>query len=46
MGTSNAKASSNTNYYERADQVPGFRLKGHNVLEVKAGIKWAKEWSI
>jgi len=46
MGTSNKRASMNPNYYSRGDQIPGFKISGHNVLAIREGIKFAKQHAI
>jgi len=35
MGTSVARSSMNTDFYTRGDAIPGFRIDGNNVFEVK-----------
>lgn len=46
MGTSVERSSMNTEFYKRGDVIPGFRIEGNNVYEVKQAFKWAKNWSI
>ena len=46
MGTSNARASHNTNYYARGDLIPGFKIEGQNILAVREAMKWAKDWCV
>lgn len=46
MGTSNARAAANTNYYARGDTVPGFKVDAQNVLIVRESMKWAKQFAI
>lgn len=41
MGTSQDRAAHNTNFYERGDKIPGFKIEGQNVLAVREAIKWA-----
>lgn len=41
MGTSQDRAAHNTNFYERGDKIPGFKIEGQNVLMVREAIKWA-----
>lgn len=46
MGTSIDRASHNTKFYTRGDQIPGFKIDAQNVLVVKEAMKWAKDYSI
>jgi pyruvate dehydrogenase E1 component alpha subunit len=46
MGTSAEKASHNPNFYQRGDLIPGIRLSGQNVLQVREIVKIAKEYAI
>ena len=46
MGTSNARASHNTNFYARGDLIPGFKCEGQNVLIVREALKFAKKWCV
>jgi pyruvate dehydrogenase E1 component alpha subunit len=46
MGTSVERSSMNTEFYTRGDAIPGFRVEGNNVYEVREAFKWAKGWSI
>lgn len=46
MGTSNARASSNTNYFARGDAVPGFKCDAQNVLMVRETMKWTKQFCL
>lgn len=46
MGTSVARASMNIDFYKRGDVIPGVRLEGNNVFEIREAFKWAKKWSI
>lgn len=46
MGTSIERSSMNPLIYTRGDKIPGIRLDGNNVFEVKAMTNWAKNWSI
>ena len=46
MGTSNERASANTNYYSKGDTIPGFRCDAQNVLMVRETMKWSKEWML
>jgi pyruvate dehydrogenase E1 component alpha subunit len=42
MGTSNARAAHNTNYYARGDKIPGFKCDAQNILMVRETMKWTK----
>lgn len=46
MGTSNARAAANTDYYTRGDVIPGFKCDAQNVLMVRETMKWTKEYCI
>jgi pyruvate dehydrogenase E1 component alpha subunit len=46
MGTSNARAAANTEYYTRGDVIPGFRCDAQNVLMVRETMKWTKNWML
>jgi pyruvate dehydrogenase E1 component alpha subunit len=46
MGTSNARASANTNYYSKGDTIPGFKIDAQNVLIVRETMSWAKQWCL
>lgn len=46
MGTANARAAANTNYYARGDTIPGFKCDAQNVLIVRETMKWTKEYCI
>jgi len=46
MGTSVTRASMNIDFYKRGDVIPGIRLEGNNVFEIREAFKWAKKWSI
>lgn len=35
MGTANARAAANTNYYSRLDLIPGIKADGQNILAVR-----------
>ncbi len=41
MGTSQARASHNTEFYTRADKIPGICVEAQNVLAVRETMKWA-----
>lgn len=44
MGTSIDRHSSIQDYYKMGNSVPGIRIDGMNVLAVKEGMRFAKEW--
>mmetsp|Transcript_2960 Transcript_2960/g.8948 ORF Transcript_2960/g.8948 Transcript_2960/m.8948 type:complete len:388 (-) Transcript_2960:347-1510(-) len=44
MGTSNSRSSSNTEYYTMGNVIPGLKIDGMNVLSVREGMKYAKEY--
>jgi len=46
MGTSVERSSMNPKFYTRGDQIPGFLIDGNNFFHVKAGMEFAKQWSI
>ncbi|BGP35977.1 alpha subunit of pyruvate dehydrogenase [Rhodotorula toruloides] len=45
MGTSAARSSSNTKYYQRGDLIPGIQVNGMDVLAVMKAVRFAKEWT-
>ncbi|CAG8555011.1 5594_t:CDS:2 [Diversispora eburnea] len=45
MGTSASRSSASTEYYKRAGYIPGIQINGMDVLAVKQGSKWAKDWT-
>jgi pyruvate dehydrogenase E1 component alpha subunit len=46
MGTSNERASANTEYYTKGDTIPGFKCDAQNVLMVRETMNWAKHWML
>ena len=46
MGTPNAKAAANTDYYARGDKIPGFKCDAQNILIVRETMKWTKQFCI
>jgi len=46
MGTSAERAAANTEYFTRGDAVPGLKIDAMNVLSVKSGFAFAKEWAL
>ncbi|GJN94597.1 hypothetical protein Rhopal_007680-T1 [Rhodotorula paludigena] len=45
MGTSAARSSSNTKYFQRGDLIPGVQVNAMDVLSVMQAVKYAKEWT-
>ena len=45
MGTSIDRHSSISEYYKMGNHIPGIHLDGMNVLAVREGIRFAKEWA-
>jgi len=45
MGTSAERSSSNTAYYTRGDLIPGVQINAMDILAVRRGIEYAKEWT-
>lgn len=46
MGTSVIRSSMNPDFYSRGDVIPGFKIEGNNVFEVREAFRWAKNWSL
>jgi pyruvate dehydrogenase E1 component alpha subunit len=46
MGTSIERSSSNTKFYTRGDNIPGFKIEGQNVLAVREAFKFAKNYAV
>eukprot|EP00163_Fabomonas_tropica_P012946 TRINITY_DN2434_c0_g1_i1.p1 TRINITY_DN2434_c0_g1~~TRINITY_DN2434_c0_g1_i1.p1 ORF type:complete len:322 (+),score=126.70 TRINITY_DN2434_c0_g1_i1:595-1560(+) len=46
MGTSLERASANTLYYTRGDSVPGMRVNGMDILNVREATKFAREYAL
>lgn len=44
MGTSKERASANTDFYTRGHYIPGLWMDGMDVLAVKTGFAWAKNY--
>mmetsp|Transcript_14268 Transcript_14268/g.21429 ORF Transcript_14268/g.21429 Transcript_14268/m.21429 type:complete len:405 (+) Transcript_14268:90-1304(+) len=44
MGTSIERHSSHSDYYKMGNHIPGLRIDGMNVLAVKEGMRFVKEW--
>jgi len=45
MGTSISRSSSNTEYYTMGNVIPGIKIDGMNVLSVREGVKYAKDYA-
>ena len=45
MGTSAARSSALTKYYQRGQYIPGLKINGMDVVAVYQGTKFAKEWT-
>jgi pyruvate dehydrogenase E1 component alpha subunit len=44
MGTAMKRHSSITDYYKMGNHIPGLRIDGMNVLAVREGMRFAREW--
>lgn len=44
MGTTKERSSSNNDYYTMGNKIPGMRMNGMNVLAVREGMKYVKEY--
>lgn len=45
MGTSTSRASANVQYYTRGDSIPGIQVNAMDILAVRKGVQFAKEWT-
>jgi len=45
MGTSTSRSSSNTQYFTRGDVIPGIQVNAMDILAVRKGIQFAKDWT-
>jgi pyruvate dehydrogenase E1 component alpha subunit len=46
MGTSKGRSSANSNYYTRGHYVPGIKVDGMNVLNVRECVRFAKAYAL
>jgi len=46
MGTAKARHSANFNFYQRCDYIPGIKIDGMDVLSVREGTRWAKNYAL
>jgi pyruvate dehydrogenase E1 component alpha subunit len=46
MGTPIERSSSNTKFYTRGDNIPGFKIDAQNVIVVREALKWAKDYCV
>jgi len=46
MGTSKGRSSANSDYYTRGHYVPGIKVDGMNVLNVREATRFAKAWAL
>lgn len=44
MGTSTKRSSCNDKYYTMGNTIPGIRMNGMNVLSVRQGMKFVRDW--
>lgn len=44
MGTSSNRSSSNNHYYTMGNHIPGIKINGMNVLAVRDGMKFVRDW--
>ncbi len=45
MGTSSNRGSASKTYFTRGDYIPGIKINGMNVLAVREGSRFAREWT-
>jgi len=46
MGTSAARASALTDYYQRGQYIPGLKINGMDVLAIKAAVQYGRDYAV
>ncbi|OXV06884.1 hypothetical protein Egran_05347 [Elaphomyces granulatus] len=46
MGTSAARASALTDYYQRGQYIPGLKINGMDVLAIKAAVQYGRDYTV
>ena len=44
MGTSSERSTNNPEYYTMGNKIPGIKIDGMDVMAVREGMKFAKDW--